>query len=665
MRVCRQAVIVTVVVVLGIAANVAMAQPPQTGAPPRPVIKSAVDLVPVDVNVVDKSGHPVPGLTVSDFALTIDGRPRTLASAEFVAVPPKATPADSADYSSNAGVAGGRLIVLAVDAGSIGAGRGKSALTAAARFLDQLNPADRVALVTLPGAGPQIDFTSNRRLVQSLVQKIAGQAGQNEMTRRIGLGEALAIERGEDTVIAQVVEQHCTGDSTPQGRDSCLQQLTQEANLLLSDTRERSRASIAALKSLFDRLGTSETPKTIVLISEGLLLEPDFGDVAWIGPRSSAAHVALYVLQIDTPDVDLGNRRSAATRNQDREVLREGLDVMAGMARGDVFRIVANADFAFQRLATELSAYYLLSFDALAGDRDEKPHKIKIDVRKRDVEVRARREFSVAAAAAAATRDELVETLRAPLLAADIPLSLTTYSFRDTESSKIKIIVAASIDRSVNPDVDLAVGYVLIDDKGKVAVSQAERRLTTTVSPQSRQQKYLGAAIAAPGMYTLRLAAVDANGRRGSVERTISADTKTIGAIHVTDLLIADNSEPQGAGLSPTVDATFTGDELQAYLELFGDADALKGALVDIELAADGGTRLLNAVSAPLQAADGNDGRRVAQAGLPIGPLAPGDYVARAVVSVGRSAGRQCVPIVQDYTRPENDCERSEPRRLP
>ena len=226
-----------------------------------------------------------------------------------------------------------------------------------------MNPADRVALVTLPGAGPQIDFTSNRRLVQSLVQKIAGQAGQNEMTRRIGLGEALAIERGEDTVIAQVVEQHCTGDSTPQGRDSCLQQLTQEANLLLSDTRERSRASIAALKSLFDRLGTSETPKTIVLISEGLLLEPDFGDVAWIGPRSSAAHVALYVLQIDTPDVDLGNRRSAATRNQDREVLREGLDVMAGMARGDVFRIVANADFAFQRLATELSAYYLLSFE--------------------------------------------------------------------------------------------------------------------------------------------------------------------------------------------------------------------------------------------------------------------------------------------------------------
>ena len=102
------------------------------------------------------------------------------------------------------------------------------------------------------------------------------------------------------------------------------------------------------------------------------------------------------MLQIDTPDVDLGNRRSAATRNQDREVLREGLDVMAGMARGDVFRIVANADFAFQRLATELSGYYLLSFEPLAGDRDDKPHKIKIDVHKRDVDVRARREFSVA-----------------------------------------------------------------------------------------------------------------------------------------------------------------------------------------------------------------------------------------------------------------------------
>ena len=191
----------------------------------------------------------------------------------------------------------------------------------------------------------------------------------------------------------------------------------------------------------------------------------------------------------------------------------------------------------------------------------------------------------------------------------------------------------------MNPNADLAVGYVLIDDKGKVVVSQAERRLTSPVSPQTHEQKYLGAAIASPGTYTLRLAAIDANGRRGSLERTVSADTKALGSIRVTDLLIAENSEPQSAGLSPTVDATFTGDEMQAYLELFAEAAALKDAAVSIEVAAAGGARVLKTVAAPLQAADANDGRRVAQAGLPIASLSPGDYLARAVVSVEGPAG--------------------------
>ena len=154
---------------------------------------------------------------------------------------------------------------MAVDAGSIGAGRGKSALDGRQPVSRPVESGRSRCARHAAWRRATVDFTSNRRLVQSLVQRVSGQAGQNEMTRRIGAGEALAIERGDDTVIAQVVEQQCTGDNTPQGRDSCLQQLTQEANLLLSDTRERSRSSIAALKSLFDRLGSSETPKTIVL----------------------------------------------------------------------------------------------------------------------------------------------------------------------------------------------------------------------------------------------------------------------------------------------------------------------------------------------------------------------------------------------------------------
>jgi VWFA-related protein len=624
--------------------------PQQSSAqpPPRTTFKSAVDLVPVDVSVVDKSGRPVEGLTPTEFTLAVDGRPRQVVSAQFVSAQPRETqPPDPPYYSSNAGVSGGRLIVLVVDAGNIGSGRGKSALAAAGRFLGRLNPTDRVALITIPGGGPQIDFTSNHQLVQERLQQVVGQSTTTVVNRRVGLGEALAIERGDQTTIAHIVEQQCVGDVTPQARESCLQQLMQESDGLLSETRNRARNSVVALRNLFDRLATSETPKTVVLISEGLLLNRDYSDVAWVGPRSAAAHITLNVLQLDPLDADTSDRRGGSTRNEDREVLREGLEVIAGMARGDVIRIVSNADFAFQRLALELSGYYLLGFEPQPGDRDGKPHKIKVDVRRKDVDVRARRDFSIAAAAAKATDEIVLDTLRAPLLASDIPLKLTTYAFQDRETSKIKVILAAQIDRSLNPGGQISLGYIVVDDKGKVVSSLLEKALTSPVQRETKTQKYVSGALVASGLYTLKVAVVDDAGRRGSVERAVTAQLGSLGQLQVTDLLIADNSEPGTAGLVPTVDARFTGDELHGYLELFSDVPGpLQNAKVAIEVAESPTSTAITSVPVSLQAAGTENNHRVGEAGVPIALLPQGDYVARAVVAIdGNRVGQVLRPF--------------------
>ena len=53
----------------------------QEPQPPRATFKSTVDLVQVDVSVVDKNGRPVSDLTGQDFALSVDGKPRRIASA--------------------------------------------------------------------------------------------------------------------------------------------------------------------------------------------------------------------------------------------------------------------------------------------------------------------------------------------------------------------------------------------------------------------------------------------------------------------------------------------------------------------------------------------------------------------------------------------------------
>ena len=42
--------------------------------------------MPVDVNVIDKSGRPVPDQAAGDFTLTVDGKPRRAVSAQFMSV---------------------------------------------------------------------------------------------------------------------------------------------------------------------------------------------------------------------------------------------------------------------------------------------------------------------------------------------------------------------------------------------------------------------------------------------------------------------------------------------------------------------------------------------------------------------------------------------------
>jgi VWFA-related protein len=643
---------------LAAAVSIALFASSQEPQPPRTTFRSTVDLVPVDVSVVDRNGRPVSDLTAQDFTLSVDGRPRRIASAEFVSIANSVEPAPARalEYSSNAGAGGGRLIMIVVDADSIGIGRGKTALEAARRFVGTLNRADRVALVVLPGVGPQVEFTTNHALVQSLLAKVAGRGTDELGPRRIGLSEALALQGFDRSAIRDVVARECGADVAPTLIESCMQRIQGEAAQLLMSVRERSRNSLVALRGLFDRMDTGNTPKTIVLLSEGMLLDRELADdISWVGARASSAHIILYVLQLDTSEIDAASQRLSPSLTADRTVLKHGLDQLAAHARGDVFRIFGDADFAFQRLGRELSGYYLLSFEPEAGDRDGKPHKIKIDVRRPNLELRSRREFSVGPPVAMTTDDIVRQTLRTPILSADISLKLATYTFQDPGSARLKILLAVEIDRSLNPQESVTLGYLMLDETGQPGASRLERIVDAPVDLQRRVQQWVGAAVAPPGKYTLKVAVVDQSGRRGSVERTITARLNGFGQLHATDLLLADNTAQNAGDAPPPVAADLTGDQLHAYLEILSEApEQLTNATVVIEVARSEAGSAIDSAPARLQAAERTGGRRrIVEAGLPIGLLTPGEYVARAVISVsGRKVGQVVRPFRVSRTGP-------------
>ena len=64
----------------------------QSPGTPQASFRGGIDLIQVDVSVLAKDGHPVRGLTQSDFTILEDGRPRPVASFAAVDIAPPAPP---------------------------------------------------------------------------------------------------------------------------------------------------------------------------------------------------------------------------------------------------------------------------------------------------------------------------------------------------------------------------------------------------------------------------------------------------------------------------------------------------------------------------------------------------------------------------------------------
>ena len=333
--------------------------------------------------------------------------------------------------------------MFVVDRGNIAPGRGRQVMEAASRFLSRLSPADRVGLIAFPGAGPSIDFTSNHAVVQKCA---AGpdwtdrHVSDDVSHRHLGghgdrAGRSHRPQRRRAARVCQRAEHRGTRPLHATGRDRC--------NGIYSGVNERTQTALTTLRAIIDRLSQTTAPKTIVYISEGLVLERP-GDGASLGPAAARGQVSIYALQLDVFASDASTAREPATPGRDSSLAHEGLEVLAGSTRGAVIPVVASADNAFARLALELSGYYLLGFEPESGDRDGKPHKIKVGVTGRSgVDIRARNQFSIDAPASRTEDEILKETLLAPALASEIGLKLATYTLRDPASDKLRILMAA------------------------------------------------------------------------------------------------------------------------------------------------------------------------------------------------------------------------------
>ncbi|HEV3139083.1 MAG TPA: VWA domain-containing protein, partial [Vicinamibacterales bacterium] len=360
----------------GAAAQAPAAQPRSD----QQVFRSGVEITTIDVTVIARNGDPVPDLKAEDFTVTVDGKPRTIVSAQFVGVsdsssvqfrpgttaPPPARSGVSSN--SNRGGARPRLIVLLVDQGNIRMGAERSVLKAAEGFLDRLLPTDRVALITIP-IGPVVAFTGDRDRVKSGLRRIVGDYRLPEIRHNIAATESLLIEDGEAEVLAKVIERECAA------RDAgCPQEIELEARGMAPQIRTRGLDTVRALSDAFVFLKTIDGPKTVAMISEGLILDQQrfpSGLPPEVEQLAVEARATVYVLRLHQEDFDAQDVKPM--RAIDSTAQTAGLETVAGATGGEVLTVVGTGASIFERITRELSGQYLLGIETSDRDRDGKP----------------------------------------------------------------------------------------------------------------------------------------------------------------------------------------------------------------------------------------------------------------------------------------------------
>lgn len=626
----------------------------ETPQPKQPVFRTGVELLTVDATVVDREGRQVTDLKPTDFTVEVDGDARPVVSAEYVKLvddrpvivgaprpaPPKPSP-DEAFFSTNTRtLTPGRLILLLVDQGNIRVGQGRQVLRSAIKFVDGLAPEDRVAMVAIP-QGALVDFTTNHERVREALLATVGQAQPFKGRFHISLSEAIAtVEHSDASLRQQLLLREC-GSTLLSAVDAarCEIEVEQEAGEVVNHQRIQTQASLRGMREVLRSIGGLEGPKSVILISEGLVLEGLSNDVDDIAAIAADSRASLDVMLLDVPSVDVSESQRPSTPREDRDKQVEGLESLAGLARGALHRVITSGDNAFVRIMRSISGHYLLGVEARPRDRDGRRHRIQVKTNRRGVTLYSRRGFLAPTAPAATNAADAVgRALRAPLTLNDLPMRIATWTYKEPGGARVRLLLTAEVERNLDQALDYTAGLLVIDRNNKVVASNVEPRKFTASPVDPGRSVYSGSVLLQPGTYLVRFAVADSEGRIGSVERKLDAWQMNAAGLTVGDLLVAQAPADQSTPIVPAIEPQVGTGQLAAMMEIYApNLQSMEGLQATLEVVPSDGARPL--ATSPMRITAGSSPEiGVLSGSLNTTILPPGRYFARAVVSQGGKA---------------------------
>lgn len=549
--------------------------------------------VKIDFRALTDEGQQVTDLKPDEITLKVNGKPRPIQSlgvfhSAAAADPSPGGPALPPPYATNAVGRSGRVIHALIDDDSITPGREGQVRDAMRLLASELAPGDMLGVLTTQG---QVNFRPSADLVkvQRAVDGIVGRGGASETaddaqcrTTRVlaALGSMLSVNGGTPTTILVF-----SGGLTP------------PAQKIIDMTRR-----------------SAPTDATGATASNDLCpVRPE--DYENTGILASSARADLYLFHLTEA---MANRSSM----QDA-----GFESLAGVTGAEFVRLAASPQAAVSRLLRETASYYTAAFDPDPSERNGGTFRVDLRTTRDKVKLRTRPAVEIRkdiAKAAAAPKD----MLRTQTTYADLPLRAAGHTSRTTGSDEVKVV---AIFETLDPSVALTAASVgLFDEKNTL------KKQWTAQAADLSKRPVMAALAAPPGIYRVRVAALDGSGRAGTTDYELKVEVPRADPLKLSTLVLG--TQQQGAGFFPRLEF---GNEPIAIglLEIYG---VPKGGAVTVDLDV-----VSTPEGSPLATAEttvnpgSTEDMRIAFGGFSIASMAPGDYLMRAIVSLdGKPVGK-------------------------
>lgn len=376
------------------------------GQQPPPVIRSGINYVRVDVIVSDKDGKPVMDLTQDDFSVAEDGKPQKIDAFSIVNLdhletvengPPRVIKNDF-DEEREAARPDVRLFVILLDDYHVKRGNDIAVRKPLIEFLqNQLAPADMVAIMYPLTPITDLRFSRDREGAASAIEKFLGRkfdyTPRNMFEEQYANYPAQTVERVRNQVTMDALKGAAMKlGSLREGRKSIIFVSEGFTSLLpaqLSDPvasmpgyRNPSRGNPAA---------PTATPSQQLMADSDLIsdMQQVFRDV-------NRQNTSIYSVDPRGLAVFEYDINQAVGLQQDAGNLRSTQDTLQVLAANTDGRAIINRnDLAagMKQIIRDSSGYYLLGYNSSQAPTDGKFHAIKVNVKRRGVDVRSRKGY--------------------------------------------------------------------------------------------------------------------------------------------------------------------------------------------------------------------------------------------------------------------------------